>query len=383
MLTNNQIKKKVLIAYKFMPQYRIDFFNLLKKNLEIQGIDLEVVYGKSINTNRNDEKSLHWAIYRKNKVIRFFGKTFYWQPIFDLIKQKDLVIVEQANSLIINYYIQLIRNFKIIKLGFWGHGRNRQGRDKTFSNYFKKIIITKCDYWFAYSISVKEYLLQNNFPSQKISVVNNTFDIVKLNKQLHSISESEKLDLRNDLLINETDLVAIYCGALYKEKRLDFLLETADLIKQICADFKLIIIGDGDYQKVVSQFAKKRDWVSYMGPQFEKDKALCFSISNIFLMPGAVGLAANDSFALETPMVLCDLDIHGPEVDYLINNQNAVFCANNTFDYAVNVVKLLQNEKELLKLKSGCIESISEFTLEKMVDKFTEGIIKCLDDNNN
>lgn len=378
MQTLIQTPKKVLIAYKFMPQYRIDFFNRLKDELTKEGIELDIVYGTSIHANRNDEKRLDWAIYRENKIIKFAGISFYWQPITGLIRKKDLVIVEQASSLLINYYLIFIRMFTKTKLGFWGHGRNRQGKEKSLSNRFKKLLINKCDHWFAYTKSVRSYLLKQGYPDAKISVVNNSFDTMKLNAQLHSISNEEKELLRKELNIETRDNVAIYCGALYKEKRLDFLLQVADKVKVKNPNFKLIIIGSGNDIETVMEFADTRDWVHYVGAKFDREKALYFSISKLFLMPGAVGLAAIDSFALEIPMILCSIDIHGPEVDYLVEGDNCIFSEDDVDDFTEKTLAILDNDEKLEQLKKGCIHASTEITLEHMLEKFKRGIKECL-----
>jgi len=373
-------RKKVLIAYKFMPQYRIDFFNRLKDQLDQDGIDLEIVYGRSAHSNRNDEKRLDWAIYRKNRIFGLRGVSFYWQPITDLIKGKDLVIVEQANALLINYYLMLKRSLSKTKLAFWGHGRNRQGNEKSLSNRFKKRLINKCDHWFAYTGSVESYLLEQGFPANKISVVNNSFDTRKLKLELESISETEKERLREELGITPDNDVTIYCGALYKEKRLDFLLEAATKIRRENPQFKLIIIGSGDDVDAVEQFTRRNNWSYYVGAQFDRNKALYFSISKLFLMPGAVGLAVLDSFALAVPMVLCSIDIHGPEVDYLVDNHNCIFSEDNTDDFALRTLDALSDDLRLQQLKEKCSAGIEEINLENMLAKFVIGIKKCLYD---
>ena len=55
--------KKVLILYKFLPQYRKEFFNLLKIELAKHRIELELIYGKITNTDalKRDEVDIEWA----------------------------------------------------------------------------------------------------------------------------------------------------------------------------------------------------------------------------------------------------------------------------------------------------------------------------------
>lgn len=361
-----------------MPQYRIAFFNLLKSELEKYDVELSVVYGKSYSLDRGDEIDLEWAYYRKNKIFSFLKFVIYWQPTTDLIKGKDLVIVEQANSLLINYYLIILRFFTKLKIGFWGHGRNRQGSGQSILNKFKLAYLKKCDYWFAYTKSVQEYLILNGFGQNKISVVNNSLDTHQLKTDYFSIDEKEVEFLRSEFSIASGDSVAIYCGALYKEKRLDFLLSAAVLVKQKLPGFNLLIVGAGPDENKLKSQAKADKWIHFVGSKFGREKAKFFKAADIFVMPGALGLAALDSFVTQTPMVIPQLQTHGPEIDYLVHDINCIITSDNVAEFAKESIKLLTDKNKIEKLKTGCEHSAEEFTLDKMVTNFTEGVIKCL-----
>lgn len=371
-------RKRVLIAYKSMPHYRIDFFCRLKEALKKENIDLDIVYGNSKDYNRKDEMKLEWAIYRPNYIFRVFKRTFYWQPIFDLIRKKDLVIVEQANALIINYILIFTRHLLGFKFAFWGHGKDRQSDENTFSAWIKRKLIKKCDYWFAYTSSVEQYLIKWGYNRNNISVVNNTLDTEKIHNELLSISLEERASFMKQLNVNQTNDIAIYCGSLYSGKRIDFLIESAELVYQQNNSFRLIIIGSGDDVDFVKQQTQQKPWLLYTGPKFGKEKAAFFSIAKVFLMPGNVGLAAIDSFCYGVPMVICELDTHGPEVDYLIDGNNCVFTKNDKIDFAEKVGRIIKDSSQLELLKNGCRSSLQQFTLENMVTNFIEGIKNCL-----
>ena len=370
-------RKQVLIAYKSMPHYRIDFFCRLKEALKVENIDLDVVYGNSKDYNRKDEAKLEWAIYRPNYLFTFLKKSFYWQPIFDLIRKKDLVIVEQANSLIINYILIFTRHLFGFKFAFWGHGKDRQSSENTFSAWLKRKLIKNCDYWFAYTNSVERYLQKWGYDAKKISVVNNTLDTQKIHHELLSVTTNEKEAIMNELNIDQTNDIAIYCGSLYSGKRIKFLIESAELVYMQNSAFRLVIIGSGDDVEFVKSSASNKPWIIYIGPKFGHEKALYFSIAKVFLMPGNVGLAAIDSFCYEIPMILCELNTHGPEVDYLINGNNCVFTKNDKVDFANQTNFILKNNSKLENLKVGCRSSLNQFTLENMVANFVDGIKNC------
>jgi hypothetical protein len=120
--------KKVLIIYRFLPQYRVDFYNGLKEKLKNHDIELSLVYGRLNNkdSTKGDEVDIEWAEYVPSKKIKVGSIEFLWQPCLKYINGKELVIVEQANVLLINYYLMLRRKLGKPKMAFWGHGINQQ-----------------------------------------------------------------------------------------------------------------------------------------------------------------------------------------------------------------------------------------------------------------
>jgi L-malate glycosyltransferase len=372
--------KKVAIFYRFLPQYRVDFYNKLHEDLAKEGVELSLIYGKSIDGNslKKDEVDLPWATYVQHKIIRIAGVDFMWQPYFKYAKDKDLVIVEQANKLIINYLLVPLRKFYGFKLALWGHGRNMQINEKSIANKFKRILITACDWWFPYTEGVKKYIIDNGFDSEKISVVQNAIDTIKLCKDYDELPEEQVIALKQALGI-ASDHIGLYCGGIYAEKRVDFLIEACDKIRMQIPDFHMIIIGSGTDAYKFKEAQDTRPWLRYLGSKFGNEKVPYFKMSSVFLMPGLVGLAILDCFATKTPMITTTYPFHSPEIDYLVNNENGVITANDLETYAHGVVSVLQSKEKLQKLVKGCEQARTIYNNENMVNNFKNGILKCIE----
>ena len=97
-------------------------------------------------------------------------------------------------------------------------------------------------------------------------------------------------------------------------------------------------------------------------------------------MPGGVGLVILDSFALGVPMITTDTRLHGPEIDYLRNDVNGllVACGDDSELYAQAVCKLMLDPQRLDVLREGAVASAGEYSIERMVDHFTNGVIAAL-----
>jgi L-malate glycosyltransferase len=96
------------------------------------------------------------------------------------------------------------------------------------------------------------------------------------------------------------------------------------------------------------------------------------------LMPGLVGLVIVDSFVTCLPMFTTDTPIHSPEIAYLIQGVNGVMTPYAVEAYSRAVAEYLKNEAMQVALREGCSRSATIYTLENMVDNFTQGIKKCL-----
>lgn len=371
--------KKVLILYKFLPQYRVEFFDKLRDSLLEQDIELILIYGKLKNqdSKKNDERILEWARYRENKVFQIGSTGLLWQPCLDMLSKVDLVIVEQANSLLVNYLLIPLSKVMKFKFAFWGHGANLQDDPNSIKNRFKYFFLNKSDYWFAYTNGVAKFLRNKGVNSEKITVVNNAIDTKSLKDQYNDLSVEEVDELKIKMGITGKN-IAIYCGGIYKEKRIDFLIEASKMIKEQVNDFHLVFVGAGPDASSVEEASANCDWIHYVGAKFGSDRVAYFKMSGVFLMPGLVGLAVLDTFATQTPMVTTDFPYHSPEIEYLLNGKNGIITANNIDDYSKQVIDLLQDRDKLEILKEGCVASSTQYNTENMVENFTRGILKCL-----
>jgi glycosyltransferase involved in cell wall biosynthesis len=367
---------KVLILYKSLPQYRIAFFNLLRQELEKDHISLELIYGDADYKGRNDSVTSDWAVFKKNKYLKIGGGTLIWQPCIKEVNSSDMVIVEQADRLLINHYLLFKRIFGSKKLAFWGHGLDMQAKKDSLANKFKRLYINHCDWWFAYTNGIKEFLVKNGYPADRITVVQNAIDTKQMHKDYHDITEEELQAAKKKYgLLDEEDIL-IYCGAIYKEKRLDFMMEATDKLLERGHKFKLLIVGGGPDEEIIKESARSRSYIVFTGPLFGREKALMFKLSNVFLLPGAMGLAILDSFAFETPIVTTKYDFHGPEFEYLVDGYNGVVTENNLEDYINKVSDLLSDRPKLQQMISNCKSEYNNYSNEIMVSNFIDGIKK-------
>ena len=166
---------------------------------------------------------------------------------------------------------------------------------------------------------------------------------------------------------------------MYKKKRIEFLLETCRRVREQIPSFELIVIGRGEEEGKVISAARNRRWLHYVGPKYGDERIPFLLLSDVFLMPGAVGLAIIDCFALEVPLMTTKFPYHGPELSYLKNGENGLMTVDDLESYVAGVSGTLVDREGLERLKSGCRAAASIYTMERMVENFGGGIIACLD----
>lgn len=370
--------KKVAIIQRTLVQYRREFFDGLKNALAEEGVELTLIYGKQSSDEglKKDEVELAWSKYFPNKEIKFGKYTLIWQPCLKELKDKDLIVVESANKLILNYLLMINRRFSKTRLGFWGHGRNRQDTSNSFANQFKYLFLKQCDWWFAYTSGVKDFLIEKAYPQAQITIVQNAIDTQFIQQEYAQTSDLETIALKKELGI-EGDQVGIFCGGIYPEKRIDFLLEACLTIKKEVPDFQMIFIGSGIDAPKITRAAVQYPWIHYVGPKFGKDRVKYFKISTLFLMPGLVGLGILDAFALETPIVTTNYEFHSPEIEYLEHGKNGLIVDNTIDHYSKAVIQLLLSG-EYKPMLEHCRQSAEKYTIENMVENFKTGILNAL-----
>ena len=377
-----KLKFEIIIIEMSLRHYRKPFFELLRKQLLQANIELVLIHGlpSKSETKKKDEVVIAWANLIKNKCIKIDSRELYWQPCLKLLRRADLIIVDQASKLLLNYVLFLSQIFGIKKICFWGHGKNFQEHNASRTGELAKRFMSRhVHWWFAYNDLSAGIIRSLGYPESRITSVQNAIDTRYLNGVSRKISEQTLNQIRIDFGIKGEN-VCIFTGGMYPEKRISFLLEACLQIKKTVSDFEMIFIGAGPEDSKVKKMAKKYKWIHYIGPKFDENKVPFFMLSKLFLIPGSVGLGVLDGIALETPLVTTNITNHGPEIDYLVDGVNGSIVkeSKNPSVYASQVLNLLKNDKARERMIAGCRTTREKYTIEEMVERFTEGVIKAL-----
>ena len=369
--------RHVVIVQRRMTQYRVPVFELMREQLGQANIKLTVVYGDPTAEERKkvDTGILSWGVHVP--CTYFLGGRLCWQSTSKIVSDADLVVITQENKLLHNF--QLLLGRRRFKLAFWGHGANLQsGAPNGLKERFKRWTTSRVDWWFAYTQMSADLVTAAGVSSERVTVLDNAVDTTELLNQRSTVLCNEIRALRLSLGFDEGP-VGVYVGSLYADKRLNFLFEAAEMIRRTTPNFQLLILGEGPERDSVKAWCASRSWANWVGAKFGRDKVAYVSLAQIMLNPGLVGLGILDSFVCGVPMLTTDCGIHSPEISYLENGVNGVMTPNDLNTYTGTIVELLGDPKTLDVLQRGCASSAQKYTIANMSQKFSNGIVDCLE----
>ena len=373
--------RKVYILQHRLLHYRTKLFQLLKEKLLAENVELVLMHGHASEREkiRKDEGSLPWAKTVVNSYMPAGSVELCWQWLPSEIQNSDLIVLMQENRLISNYPYIFGKNSTGARIAYWGHGRNLQSRNPDgLREKWKKYLINKVDWWFAYTELTKKYLIDMGYENDRITNLNNAIDNNAFSLDLSSIRDSDISAEKLNIGIEDIENIGLYCGSLWEAKNLDLLLSSFTMIQAAVPDFVLLIVGDGPDRDKVRELSCREKSVIWVGAKTGVDKALYYRMSKVILNPGAVGLHILDSFVSGKPMVTTDNALHGPEIAYLKHAVNGYTTDSDPVAYAKAVIDLLLDENSYRVMVEQLKQDAKRYTLEKMVDNFSGGIMQCL-----
>ncbi len=374
------MRRVVIFQYRLL-HYRVVLFELLRESCIQRGIDLCLVHGQATRREsvKKDEGFLPWAHKVENRFLEAGERDLIWQPFPADLRDAELTIVMQENRILSNYPLLLRRMLGGPKVAYWGHGINFQSDNPAgLRERWKRLLLKRVDWWFAYTETTVGILEQAGYLRNRITCLDNSIDNEGFQRDLAAVPEDRLNELRREIGADNISRIGLFCGSLYPEKRLDYMIAAADRIQAELPDFRLIVIGDGPSAGDVNAAAESRPWLKCVGARKGLEKAAYFRLANVIFNPGAVGLHVLDAFCSGIPIATTREARHGPEFGYLKDGRNSVIAQGDSINYARKIIRLLSDSGEYERLCSGAKEDAARYSLKNMVERFVEGMEKCL-----
>ena len=374
------MKKEIMIVQRIFTDYRKALFDILSEKE-----DIIVVHSKNNSGIKQIETSYSKRVpclkYGKNDTNVFM---FLFVQIF--IYKPKIIVHEFAIGILSLFFILLISKIFRIKLILWSHGYDRKkGFDpsKSFGDKIRLFYLKSADAVLLYGENDRN-LLKQYVDEKKVFVAENTFDTARL------IDIYKKLEEEGRTKIKERSGITfkynlIFIGRLLKSKNPELLIDIFEKIKdKVSSDVGIHFIGDGPMLEPLKEIIDKKNYnvnFFFHGAihDYEKTGELLY-ISDLMVMPGALGLSVIHAFCFGCPVVSFksygNLPSHGPEADYVINGKTGYLVDSKSEDINEIILEYLSNNDLQKSMRVSVLDFVKEnCTLKKMSEKY----IKCLD----
>ncbi len=379
--------KRVVIAHQStIPHYRIPFFNAMERRrppdwrfevaFDPAEFESPTVFKEPVDRSAMDFPILDAPLLS----LRVRGRTLRYQRFLAAARRADLAIVEHAVNNLAYPAAAALRPAGV-KVAYWGHGRDLKDRSpsaaKRLSERFKHHLARSADGYFAYTDEVKQYLTDRGAEPDRVFVVQNTIDIETDHRHAMAVA-ADRATTRRSMGLPEEAMALLFIGRPNPEKRLDYLLDAFETLR--AGDdgdrFRLLLVGpDADILA-----GRSHDGVTALGPIAEHERlAPIYSACDVFVHPGAVGLAPLQAMAHGLPVVTVASAYHKPEFGYLNERNSLVLpAATSPSDYGRALAELAGSPLLGPEARHGIWDSVSHLTVDRMADNFIEGIDRLL-----
>ena len=364
--------KKTALISTHTSLYKLGIWPILAKN-------------KLLNVDIYSATKAKWGIktfdneYAKRQGIRLFEiKNYYLVDkllFFQSIPFFKILFKSNYNTLILPGEVTCLSTWFLLffskltgqKTIIWTHGM--YGRETALRKSLKKYFYKLANNLFVYGNHSRNLLLEMGFNSEKVHVVFNSLDYNR-QKELRNNIESE-LDfsyLKNEFFGNNHPVI-LFIGRITPRKRLDLLIQAAAESKLKGHNYNYLIIGEanGDYlvrnQLIISEKGLVKNFKFLGGIYKESDLSKYFSLIDMLVIPGKVGLSSMHSLAFGKPVIShSDFKNQVPEVESIVEGETGfLFEKDNAIDLSdkiTTLIKDLEFKKEYYH--KNCIRMIEE-----------------------
>ncbi len=370
---------KIAIIQRRIAHFRIPFFEKLNRDNDL---DITVFH-----TGDHGESKLNFdtRVYRIRTInIGSLKLNICYKLLKPLLLGHFKVIVFEGA--LYNFpFIFYVAVLKLCnkKICWWSSGWEPYSTSKTkkfFRNLLYGSVSSLVDKIIVYNTRAQTYYLSLRNKTSKIHIAWNVINEEILLKAERSVRSGDvkKIAVQLDL---ENKYVILYVGKIEPPKKLGLLINAYRLLIKNSWSNKitLIIIGDGSDKEKWESIVSREDIpnIYFLGEIRDPvTLAKFFKVSNVFVVPGAGGLAIYHAMVHGLPVFVSSAD--GTEADLVIDNKTGVyFKTDDHYDLAEKIhTALLRGDSYLRKIGHRAKHRVlRKFPMEKMINNFRNAIL--------
>jgi glycosyltransferase involved in cell wall biosynthesis len=319
--------RRVLLISNKVFHYRVSNYNYFGRRFREEGWEWFV---RANELQANNPIPLEFDF----KELPFSFATYTRE--IEIIKPDVAILFLHLKNLIIWPLIHWLR-LKGIKVVYWNKGVNLEVRNPRLRNLPFYYIHNRVDGIVLYSQKEVKDIKPHN--RQKVFVANNTINFSAFPPVEQSKEEIKRLF---DIPYKK---VVLFVGRMRTVKKVEHLIHIFNEIED--PDLGCVIVGDQMQYDLKSLI--KRDNVRWLGEVFDPSNlkiSQLFKMSDLFCIPGDVGLGLNQAFYWKLPVVT-ENGLQPPEIHYLTPGENGFIVPENDVAELKEKVLLLLHDDAL------------------------------------
>lgn len=348
--------KRILLISNKVFHYRATNYNYFAKRFREEGYEF-VLRASEIQKNNPYAPEFDF------KTVPFSFSN-YRREILQL-KPAVVIVFLHLKDLMIWPLLHWLR-LKGIPVVYWNKGINLEVRNQPWRNlpfYYIHQLVNRI-------ILYSKHEIPDIRPGNrhKVFVANNTINLSAM-----PVIEATRESIKSEFGIRFKKVV-LFVGRMRTVKKVEHLIEAFNAIDD--PEIGCVIVGDQmdyDLSKLI-----KRDNILYLGevfdPKNEKVSRL-FKASDLFCIPGDVGLGMNEAFYWGLPVVT-EAGLQPPEIHYLTPGRTGFIVAENDIDaLRQKILLLLQDDALRAEFSAHAREDIRR---EASIEKMFSGFLDCV-----
>lgn len=363
--------KSIVIVQTILPHYRSSVFHLLVRT---KGLRFNVLAGKANGVLKEmviSDDAIKNSL--NNSVVQVGGHHFIFQSgIFSEIKalKPDCVVlggpdIHIVSNLLLFLYLRI---FTKTEVHWWTHGvSSKQSILRAVQILFIKFSNGVLTYEEVGKNTIIQLLKANSI---KVTVLKNAINTEDYGFSRHF---NHKIKTRSTFNI-------LFSGRLTHSKRCDILVEALALLSNVSPHFRLDIVGAGEALPFCKQLAEQHgitESVTFHGELYGSKLEHIFLQSDIFVLPGKVGLSAIHALSYGLPVLTTNAPIHSPEVAIIEQGVNGDFFDQFSISSLANLI-LAWSHRQIDKAALQAMIMEKGYTptcfAHNMVEHFTDGV---------
>jgi glycosyltransferase involved in cell wall biosynthesis len=336
-----------------VPHYRVPVINALAKS---DGIELTIFagQGRSGVTNADASPDVQAPVLRLKSVHGRrrhlpFAYAHGWSR---MLWRYDVIIAAESTRDLVTWLLLFLRRLLGFKLVIMGHIRSTPNDLKQMVRV-RRWLVRSVDGVIAYTDEGARQALEWGVDPDRVTAMGNTIDVERVQRARRDVAQERLDSVRRELGLEGP--VFLFIARPTPWKRLDVAIEAMRILMGRGLTAHLLVIGSGtNLARYVVQ-AHGVPSVHFIGGLTEEDAlAVYFAVSDLVLVPGAVGLAVNHAFAYGLPLMTSRDAHHGPEMAIAKHGTNALLIETcDAPPFADALESLIRSPDRLAQLRLG------------------------------